>query len=134
MQFIYFKLYQRFLRSYDRSNVRSSAAASLGQLGNASTEVVAGLLSLLKDDDFHVRSSVAASLGQLGNASTEVVAGLFSLLKDDDFHVRSSAAESLGQLNQKTQTVLPNIVRWIEAQPDDVPIGAAIDGLWAMVE
>jgi len=59
---------------------------------------------------------------------------LFSLLKHDYFSVRSKAATSLFQLNQKTETILPDVVQWIEAQPDDVPIGAAIDGLWAMIE
>jgi hypothetical protein len=43
-----------------------------------------------------------------------------SLLKNDDYFKRYIAAESLGQLNQKAQTVLPDMVQWIEAQPDDV--------------
>ena len=55
------------------------------------------------------------------------------VLKDDSSNVRSRAAESLGKLNQNTQTILPDIVQWIEAQPDNIPIGGAIDVLWAIV-
>ncbi len=114
--------------------VRYGAAESLGQLGNASTQVMAGLLTLLTDDDSDVLSRAASSLIKLGNASMQVVAILLRLLKNDNYFMRCIAAESLGQLNQKTQTVLPEIVQWIETQPDDVPIGEAIDALWAMIE
>jgi hypothetical protein len=96
---------------------------------------MAGLLGLLKnDDDSDVLSSAASSLVKLGNVSMEVVAEWLRLLKNDGYFKRYIAAESLGQLNQKAQTVLPDMVQWIEAQPDDVPIGAAIDGLRSMIE
>jgi HEAT repeat protein len=92
------------------------------------------LLSLLKDDASSVRSRAAASLGQLGQSSAEVVNGLLGLLKDDDSDVRSRAAASLVQLAEKSiDDVLPALTQWIEQQPEDVPIGDAIDALWSIV-
>ena len=118
----------------DDSDVRSRAASALIQLGNGSPEVVSGLLTLLKDDDSNVRSRAASALGQLGNGSPEIVSGLLTLLKDDDSFVRFRAASALGQLGKKSIEVLPALVQWIDRQPDDVPIGNAIDVLRSILE
>ena len=104
--------------------------ASLRQEG----EAIETLLTLLKDDDDFVRSRAASALGQLGNGSPEVVSGLLTLLKDDASFVRSHAASALGQLGKKSIEVLPVLVQWIDRQPDDVPIGDAIDALRSILE
>jgi hypothetical protein len=60
--------------------------------------------------------------------------GLLGLLKNDNSFVRSRAAASLGQLAKKSiDDVLPALTQWIEQQPEDVPIGDAIDVLWSIV-
>ena len=59
---------------------------------------------------------------------------LLNLLKDDDFYTRSRAAKSLDQLGEKSIEVLPALVEWIDRQPDDVPIGDAIDALRSILE
>jgi 3-methyladenine DNA glycosylase AlkC len=59
---------------------------------------------------------------------------LLDLLKaDDDLIVRSQVAASLGQLSKKSIEVLPALCQWIEQQPEDQPIGSAIDAIWAIV-
>ena len=93
-----------------------------------------GLLGLIKDDDNVVHFIAVSALVQLGNSSLEVVNQLLSLLKYDIAWVRSSAAESLGELGKKSDIVLPALVKWIDRQPDDVPIGAAIDALRSILE
>ena len=111
-----------------------SAAYSLVQLGNASPEVISELLNLLMNNDSNARFGAVSALGQLGNASLEIVSGLLHLLKDNTFSVRSHAANSLAQLGKKSIEVLPALVQWIDRQPDDVPIGHAIDALRSMLE
>ncbi len=107
---------------------------SFDQLVDGSREGVNRWFDLLKNEDSDVRLSTAESLVKLGNTSTEVVSGLFRLLNDNAPYIRSSSAKALSRLNQKSETILPDVVQWIETQPDDVPIGAAIDGLRSMIE
>ena len=59
---------------------------------------------------------------------------LLNLLKDNEYSVRSSAASAFGQLGKKSIDVLPALVQWIDRQPDDVPIGDAIDALRSILE
>lgn len=118
----------------DHSNVRASAAYALVQLGSISPEVVSGLLNLLKHDASYVRVSAASALVKLGNTSTEVMSELLNLIKDNQSHIRSSASSSLGQLGKKSIEVLTALVQWIEQQPDDMPIGDAIDALRSILE
>jgi HEAT repeat protein len=113
--------------------VRSQAVATLGQLVHSSDAIVYELISLLKDDHADVRSHVAAALGQLGHSSDAVVNGLLGLLNDDQTGALSHAAAALGQLAKKSIEVLPALVQWIEQQPEDQPIGHAIDALWSIV-
>ena len=122
-------------------NVRSRAAASLGQLGTASDAVVTGLLNLLKDDDNDVRYRAAASLVQLGTASDAVVTGLLNLLKDDSWNfysdnferVSDGAAKSLVTLGKRSNRVEPALVNWIEQHQNDDFVSNGIDALWDLV-
>ncbi|MEZ4677613.1 MAG: HEAT repeat domain-containing protein [Caldilineaceae bacterium] len=91
-------------------NVRSRAAASLGQLGQASPAVVSALVAALGDEEWNVRYSAAASLGQLGQASPAVVSALVAALGDEEWNVRYSAAASLGQLGQASPAVVSALV------------------------
>ena len=60
--------------------------------------------------------------------------GLLNLLKNDDFQVRSRVVSALVQLVKKSIEVLPALLQWIDRQPDDVPIGDAIDALRSILE
>ena len=118
----------------DNSYVRIKAADSLVKLENVSPELVSGLLNLLKDDDSYIRVRAADSLGKLENVFPEVVSGLLNLLKYDDSYICYRVASSLSQLGKKSIEVLPALVQWIDRQPDDVPIGHAIDALRSILE
>jgi HEAT repeat protein len=82
----------------------------LGQLGQTSPAVVAGLVHALGDSDRGVRSAAADSLGRLGQTSPEVVAGLVHALGDSDEGVRSAAADSLVKLSQTSPAVVAGLV------------------------
>jgi HEAT repeat protein len=88
--------------------VRLNAAATLGQLGNASPEVVSGLLSLLHDEDWAVRARTAEALIRLGNTGSEVVQSLLSLLGNEDSSARSGAAIVLTHLGNASP---PDVLR-----------------------
>ena len=62
--------------------MRIVAAAAIGQLEQASEEVLDALLGLTQDGalDASVRRAAAAALGQLGRADDPIVAGLLGLL------------------------------------------------------
>ncbi len=118
------------------SDVRLSAAESLGQSTNPSPEFLNELLSNLNHDDFSIRFYAAESLVGFGNVAPEVLSSLLSVLENSpflsDFHLRSALL--LGQLGKESDIVLPALVQWIDRQPDDVPIGHAIDALRSILE
>jgi HEAT repeat protein len=122
----------------DSSWIRADAAVALVQLRSVSPEVLSELLSLLKDDSSWVRVDAAVALIQLRNVSPEVLSELLNLLKENDSRIdsviRSRAASALVQLGKKSIEVLPALVQWIDRQPDDVPIGHAIDALRSILE
>ncbi len=100
------------------TNVRSQAAASLGQMGNTSEAVVNGLLAMLQDTAVAtlVRYQAAASLGRLGNPSEAVVNGLLAVLQDTavDTLVRSLAAASLGRLGNLSEAVVNRLLAMLQ--------------------
>ncbi len=85
--------------------MRSIAAWSLAQLGQASAEVISALLTALHDENARVRSTAAWGLGQLGQASPEAISALLTALHDQNAIVHSYAAQSLGQLGQASPEV-----------------------------
>ena len=68
-------------------------------------EVIAILISLLRDDDSSVCSRAADALVKLGKGSEEVVTALLPLLRDDDSSVRSNAADALGAIGKGSEEV-----------------------------
>jgi HEAT repeat protein len=116
-----------------KEDVRANASSALGQLGNNSAEVLSSLLSLLEDQDSKVRAIASSALGQLGNSSKEVVSCLFFSLGDTRFNVRASVAKSLRQLAKTSDAIRPEVVQWLEQNPNDDGIGNAINCLWSIV-
>lgn len=84
------------MMNQDDPGVRSSAAIGLGECNIASSEVVLGLIKLLKDSDFWTRTCASKSLGKLHD--TRAVGAIVPLLKDMNSSVRASAVRALGEL------------------------------------
>jgi HEAT repeat protein len=112
--------------SDDDENVRSRAAWSLGQLGQASPKVLDALIAALGDDDDNVCDKAAWSLGQLGQASSKVLDALIAALGDDDGNMRFSAAWCLGQLGQASSKVLDALIVALGANDGNVRYIAAV--------
>ena len=112
------------LKDEDR-DVRDSAAAALGRLGQAGPEAVAALVAALKDEYWDVRDSAAAALGRLGQAGPEEVAALVAALKDEDPGVRRLAAEASGRLGQAGPEVVAALVAALKDKDRDVRRRAA---------
>ncbi len=115
------------------SDIRLIAASSLVQLGSVTPAVVNELLSLMIDKDSQVRSGAASALGRSGNATPAVVSGLFSLLGDKYWLVSSSATEALGKLAKISDAIYPEVLKWLEKNPNRSLTGSAIDCLWSIV-
>ena len=115
------------------SSVRHSAADALGNLGNASPQVVEALLSRLQDENYSVYYSAADALGNLGNASPQVIEALLSRLQDDDADMRYDEAVALGKLGKNSSNVAAAVARWIPQHQNLKYVGKGIDLLWDLV-
>ena len=86
------------------SDVRSSAASALGNLGEAAKPYVKDIADILRDKsvDSDVRSGAASALGNLGEAAKPYVKDIADILRDKsvDSYVRSGAAYALGNLGE----------------------------------
>jgi len=106
--------------------VRYLAAQSLGQLGQASPEVVSALVAALGDENVEVRYLAAQSLGQLGQASPEVVAALIESLRHaDSWSARRDAARLLGENGTAEKPLVVALWRGLLDEDDDVRTACA---------
>ncbi len=136
------------LRDED-ATVRYRAATSLVQLGQASPEVVAGLIDVLQNADSWIfRRDSAHLLGQMSLVTDSVIFALWRGLLDSDNRVRTSCAQSLALLGRRfpdmAETIAAKLVQAIQEQefdkPDTVEFSRrtghdyAFDGLWLLVE
>ncbi len=78
----------------DLSRVRSIAAHTLGEIGDA--HAVEPLIAALNDDSYQVRSQAAHALARIGDA--RAVDPLIAALNDVSSHVRSAAARALARI------------------------------------
>jgi len=110
----------------DEPSARRAAGIVVGSIldGEASDEVVAGLLALLKDKDVMARGVAARALGR--TKSEKAAAPLLEALKKDDPLVRRFAATSLGEL--KAEAAIEPLLALVK---DGEPMlrRAAIDAL-----
>ncbi|MEH2080194.1 MAG: HEAT repeat domain-containing protein, partial [Nostoc sp.] len=109
----------------ENQNVRYSAALALGNLSNASPQLIEALLGLLKDKSQSVRDSAAQALGNLSNASPQVVEALLGLLKDESQSVRFFAAEALGKLGNASPQVVEALLGLLKDESQIVRFFAA---------
>ena len=77
--------------------------------------------------------SAASVLIQLGNEISELEPTLLSLLKDSKPRVRSTATIALGKLAKTSDTVLPEVLQWLEQNQDNNVMGIMIDCLYSIV-
>ena len=86
------------------ADVRVSAAAALGNLGDAAKPFIPDIANILKDKTqaADVRVWAAAALGNLGDAAKPFIPDILNILKDktQDANVRVSAADALGRISQ----------------------------------
>ncbi|NEP81606.1 MAG: signal transduction protein [Okeania sp. SIO3B3] len=91
-------------------------------------EVIAILLSRLKDEDSDVRWKAATALRNLGNSSETVINSLLALLQDEDSDVRESAAEVLGNLGNSSETVINSLLALLQDE-NSIVRGSAAEAL-----
>jgi HEAT repeat protein len=117
-----------FLFGDDNCHLRSKAIVSLSLLGNASSRVVSGLVSLLNDDnqseDSDVIFNALEALGCLGSASSDVVSSLVSLLENEDSFICSCAAEVLVRLGYDPQKEIDVLLHSLKSLNSKVRISA----------
>ncbi|RUS93895.1 HEAT repeat domain-containing protein [Trichormus variabilis] len=117
-------------KSVDK-DVRRSAAAALGNLGEAAKPYVKDILDILKDKsvDKDVRRSAAAALGNLGETAKPYVKDILDILKDKsvDKDVRRSAAYALRNLGEAAKPYVKDIADILKDKSVDsfVRYGAA---------
>jgi HEAT repeat protein len=95
------------LKSDPFSQVRSSAASSLGWLGPA-PEVIAPLVAALEDDDPEVRRYAAHSLSLLAQLAGPAIPKLIDRL--DDPHMGYMAARALGAIGPAARRSIPRLI------------------------
>ncbi len=88
----------RDLLGHPRTDVRSSAAESLGELGRVASSAAPDLLIALKDPHNYVREEAATALGELGVVSDQIVSALCTSAVDDDLNVSMDSCEALSKL------------------------------------
>ncbi len=106
------------------SDVRSSAAEALGNLGEAGAKYAPDLFNILKDEkvDLYVRSRAAGALGNLGEAGAKYAPDLFNILKDEevDSTVRYIAANALGNLGEAGANYAPALLNIFKDEKVDL--------------
>jgi hypothetical protein len=68
------------------------------------------------------------------NNSPEVINGLLILLGDNNSFVCSGSAKALDKLAKTSDTILPEVVQWLEQNRNEDGIGSAIDCLWSFAQ
>ena len=95
----------------EHTDVREAAATSLSRLAQISPDVVAVLITAVRNDkSWRVRRTAARCLGQLDRIGPEGTAALVAALDDERIDVREAAASSLGELGQKSSKVIAALV------------------------
>jgi len=91
------------LEDYNNKDVRSHAAASLGEIETA----IPGLLKALEDSDDDVRRKAAEALAEIGTETA--IPGLLKALEHSKEYVRGYAAFALGNIG--TETAIPELLK-----------------------
>jgi HEAT repeat protein len=111
----------------DNPDVRRTAASGLGQLGQASPEILHALIVTHTDDRlWWVREEAANSLSQLGRASPDAVQAVITAFTDDDLDAPGATTPSLGTLGKVgSGTVQPFIIALTDHNSDTREVAAS---------
>ncbi|MBE9116758.1 HEAT repeat domain-containing protein [Lusitaniella coriacea LEGE 07157] len=116
------------------SNIRSSAARVLGDLGEAGAKYAPDILNFLKDEsvDSNIRSSAARVLGDLGEAGAKYAPDILNFLKDEsvDSNIRSRAAWAFGNLGEARAKYAPDILNFLKDESVDSNVRGS--AAWAL--
>lgn len=89
----------------DRSEVRASAAYTLGQIGADAYAAVPALTFRLRDEYADVRALAAFALGQIGSQAEAAIPQLINASgRDEDSEVRQLAMQALEQIGTEAAT------------------------------
>jgi len=108
-----------------KSEVRISAAKSLGLIGPGAKDAVPALAQTLTDQDVHVRLTAAKSLGEIGAGAEPAVPALIGGLRDTDTEVRAWCAYTLECIGPGAKEAIPALGRALNDKSPDVRAAAA---------
>jgi HEAT repeat protein len=115
-------------------HVRYSAANALfHRSGENSLLAQNVLISFIEGTEENCRVQSAQMLYTLDDSTPERINLWLFLLKDRDSHIRNLASLALGQLAKTIDIICPEVLQWLEQNPNDDGIGNAIDCLWSIV-
>ena len=107
------------------SDVRWSAAFSLGLIRGEAKDSVPALIDALKDENSTVRVSAAIALRLIGGEAKDSAPALIEALKDEDSDVRRIAAEALGRIGGEAKDSAPALINTLKDKNPDVRENAA---------
>ncbi|MDB5392237.1 MAG: repeat-containing protein [Planctomycetaceae bacterium] len=96
------------------TEVRWSAARTIGKIGPASLSAVPVLIAHINDEAPTIREHCAEAIGDIGPTAVEGVPALIVALKDVDQRVRRDAVRSLGYIGPEARTALPEIKKLLK--------------------
>jgi HEAT repeat protein len=109
------------------SNVRDSAASTLGNLGEATKPYIKDLTAILQDKsvESNVRARAASTLGNLSEATKPYVKDIAAILQDKSVEVtvRAGAALALGNLGDTAKPYVKDMVDLLKEQTVDYDAG-----------
>jgi len=111
-------------RDYERD--RMEVFYALASISPQTSEVMAALLSGLRDRDVIARRGAVQALGKVGRPASNAVPALRTVLfEDEDMHARLDAAEALLKIDRASDSVLePALVQllgWTQAEDHEAP-------------
>ncbi|MBE8998709.1 HEAT repeat domain-containing protein [Nostoc sp. LEGE 12447] len=109
------------------SNVRASAASTLGNLGEATKPYIKDIIAIIQDKsvESNVRANAAFTLGNLGETTKPYVKDIAAILQDKtvEVTVRAGAALALGNLGDTGKPYVKDMVHLLKDQAVDYDTG-----------
>jgi HEAT repeat protein len=105
--------------------LRSSAAATLGDIGPDAKPAIPALLKNLKDKDKYVRCVSADALAGIGSKEERVLSALKDALNDSVSEVRIDAAEALNELDPDNPDALSALIKLLKDKDPETRRDAA---------
>jgi HEAT repeat protein len=111
----------------------NTANALLYRSGKNSLSAQNVMISFIEGTEENFRVQSAQVLRNLNSPMPEIINLWLSLLEDRDVNMRSVASSALSQLAKTSDTICPEVLKWLDQNPNHDRIGNAIDCLWSIV-